>query len=95
MDMLEPGKRKITVDEARQYSREINQNLNLSKLTHDPYFETSSLEGINVDDVFEYIFQYCLPLNDVEKIKMRNRNLGTVDLTESTVMTPEKRGKCC
>lgn len=95
MDMLEPGKRKITVDEARQYSREINQNLNFSKLNHDPYFETSSLEGINIDDVFEYIFQYCLPLSDVEKIKMRNRNLGTINLTESTAMTPEKRGKCC
>ena len=95
MDMLEPGKRKITVDEARQYSREINQNLNFSKLNHDPYFETSSLEGINIDDVFEYIFQYCLPLSDVEKIKMRNRNLETINLTESTAMTPEKRGKCC
>jgi hypothetical protein len=95
MDMLEPGKRKVTVDEARRYSREINQNLNFSKLNHDPYFETSSLEGINIDDVFEYIFQYCLPLSDVEKIKMRNRNLGTINLTESTHDNLKTMIFCC
>ncbi|XP_071144432.1 ras-related protein Rab-20-like [Mytilus galloprovincialis] len=95
LDLLEPSKRKVTVDEARKFSREINPNIEYAKLKHDPYFETSSLQGINVDEVFEYIFGHCLPLSDVERIKMKNKTRGTVDLGESTAMTPEKKGGCC
>ena len=32
-----------------------------------PYFETSSLTGENVEEVFEFIFKTCLPQNDSEK----------------------------
>ena len=36
------------------------RELNSRRLTDVPYFETSSLNGQRVGDVFEYIFQRCL-----------------------------------
>lgn len=81
--------REITPEEARQFSREINQNIDLSKLKSDPYFETSSKTGSNVTRVFEYIFDYCLPLTDSDKISPQKPD--TVDLFEKT----SQRQGCC
>ena len=83
--------REITPEEAKQFSREINQNVNLSKLKSDPYFETSSKTGNNVTRVFEYIFDYCLPLSDEEKKHSHSRR-DTVQLYDTS--TENKRG-CC
>lgn len=83
--------REITPEEAKQFSREINQNVNLDKLKSDPYFETSSKTGNNVTRVFEYIFDYCLPLTDDDK-KYSQQKRDTVDLSHSS--TGHKQG-CC
>ncbi|XP_052260265.1 ras-related protein Rab-20-like isoform X2 [Dreissena polymorpha] len=60
-DMLKETDREISVDEAIEFSKEINKNIDLSRLKGDPYFETSAKSGYNVSRVFEYMFQYCLP----------------------------------
>ena len=81
--------REITSDDARQFSREINQKVDLSKLKSDPYFETSSKTGDNVTRAFEFIFDYCLPLKDGDMRPLQKKD--TVDLYENK---PHKSG-CC
>ena len=73
--------REITLEEGRKLSRELNEHLDLKKLPHDPYFETSSLDNQNVTDVFEYIFQYCLPLSVSQRKK---QNASVIDLLEES-----------
>ena len=82
--------REITAEDARQFSREINQKVDLSKLKSDPYFETSSKTGNNVTRVFEYIFDYCLPLTDGDKRQPQQKK-DTVDLYE----TRQHKHGCC
>ena len=82
--------REITSDDARQFSREINQKIDLSKLKSDPYFETSSKTGNNVTRAFEFIFDYCLPLKEGD-MKQPLQKKDTVDLYDRK---PHKSG-CC
>ncbi|KAK3088010.1 hypothetical protein FSP39_013393 [Pinctada imbricata] len=90
VDILTPGTREVTVEEARKFSREINDKLDLSKLPGDPYFETSSKSGLNVSEVFEYVFQYCLPLSDAQR---KTQDQETVDLNNPLNSKP--KSKCC
>ena len=83
--------REITPEEAKQFSREINQKIDISKLKADPYFETSSKTGNNVTKVFEYIFDYCLPLSDDQKNHSHSRR-DTVQLYDTS---PGNKRGCC
>ncbi|WAR16934.1 hypothetical protein MAR_031528, partial [Mya arenaria] len=60
-DVLDQDNREISIDEAIEFAREINNDIDISKLDGDPYFETSAKTGYNVAKVFDYMFQYCLP----------------------------------
>ncbi|XP_033726939.1 ras-related protein Rab-20-like [Pecten maximus] len=94
MDLLDNGRtREITVEEAKTFSREINSNIDLSKLPKDPYFETSSLNGSNVTEVFEFIFNHCLPLTDAQK--KQASDIGIVDLSKPVGGDGKDRKKCC
>ena len=90
LDILQPDTREITVEEAKKFSREINENIDLSKLPGAPYFETSAKMGQNVTEVFEYIFQHCLPLSEAQR---KAQDKGTVDLSEPA--NSQKKSKCC
>ncbi|XP_059145852.1 ras-related protein Rab-20-like [Physella acuta] len=93
LDLLQPEERDITPEEGRKLARELNENIDLSKLPHDPYFETSSLNDQNVKDVFEYIFQHCLPLSADQKRRYNGSDSkGIIDLMESS---GEHKRKCC
>ncbi|KAL3892349.1 hypothetical protein ACJMK2_004562 [Sinanodonta woodiana] len=99
LDMLQPGSREVTQEEARRFAREINSNLDQKKLDRDPYFETSSKTGMNVTEMFEFIYQYCLPLSEDKKIsslatKRTSASTSTVDLNKPAVSAPQ-RTKCC
>ncbi|KAL5014663.1 hypothetical protein ScPMuIL_008933 [Solemya velum] len=71
MDLLTGDSREVTPEEAKRFAREINSTVDPSKFTRDPYFETSSLTGYNVNEVFEFIFQLCLPMSGDTKKKDR------------------------
>jgi len=82
LDALQSQKRDISIEEGRKLSRELNEHLDLRKLPHDPYFETSSLDNQNVTDVFQYIFQYCLPLSASQQKKQKAGSV--IDLLEES-----------
>lgn len=94
MDLLENNEREITQEEARKFSREINEKVDLSKLPKDPYFETSSLNGTNVTAVFEYIFDHCLPLDAKQRKMMNSKGGFLLSHSESTEETKQPK-KCC
>jgi len=58
-DLLSTVERSaVTTEDGQMLAREINrEELSAERL----YFETSSLTGLNVDDVFESIFTLCRP----------------------------------
>ncbi|XP_050392603.1 ras-related protein Rab-20 [Patella vulgata] len=91
IDLLENGKRDITIEEGRKLAQELNEGLDLSKVEGDPYFETSSKNGTNVQEVFEYMFQYCLPLTG-QKSTVRK---DIVDLYETDTNSPRAKKACC
>uniref|UniRef100_A0A0B7BBB8 Uncharacterized protein n=2 Tax=Arion vulgaris TaxID=1028688 RepID=A0A0B7BBB8_9EUPU len=91
LDLMDPGSRDITKEEGQKLARELNEHLNLKKLPHDPYFETSSLNNENVREVFEYIFQHCLPLSADQKKRYQEDN-GMIVLTDSP--TSSKKAGC-
>lgn len=90
MDLLTGDSREVTPEEAKRFAREINSTVDPSKFTCDPYFETSSLTGYNVNEVFEFIFQLCLPMSGDTKKK---RPGSVVDLESSHTATGKKN--CC
>lgn len=97
MDLIDNEQtREVTVEEAKTFSREINSTIDISKLPKDPYFETSSLSGRNVTEVFEFIFNHCLPLTDAER-KAATTDSGIVDLSKPLEGPGSGAGgkKCC
>jgi hypothetical protein len=88
-DVIESDTREVTVDEAVEFAKEINKDIDLTKLKGDPYFETSAKTGYNVSSVFEYMFSYCLPLDQVPQTTQKERS--SVQLTDST----KPKSSCC
>ena len=91
-------------DTTRQISRDVGKALAKSqnKVRYAdstetnvvPYFETSSKTGKNVEDVFSFILNTCLPLDNDCKEKMTGKlSGGCVDLHQPK-NCHEKR-KCC
>lgn len=90
-DLLDSDAREITIDEAIEFSKEINKGIDLTKLKGDPYFETSAKTGYNVSSVFEYLFSYCLPLDG--SVIQADRERSSVQLTDET--SSKKKSSCC
>lgn len=87
-DLLDSTKREISIEEAVDFAKEINKDIDLSRLKGEPYFETSSKTGYNVAKVFEYMFDYCLPLGEVLQSSVEK---STVDLQQ----TGDSNKSCC
>ncbi|KAK3798916.1 hypothetical protein RRG08_066653 [Elysia crispata] len=58
-----------------------------------PYFETSALKNENVTEMFEYIFQRCLPLSAEQQRRFKGK-VSTIDLLEES-SEGGGRKKCC
>ena len=95
LDLLNAVKsRPIPRQDAILLATEINSG-NLGSV---PYFETSSITGQNVNKVFEYILNHCLPLddtgeNDVRKPAMKSSSV--IDLEKSSIPQTRDRKACC
>ena len=81
LDLVATGNRAVERADAVALAQELNA---ASTGKHEPYFETSSLTGDNVQAVFEYIFNNCLPQAGGD------HSHSTVDLTNS----PPKQKSC-
>ncbi|CAG5121504.1 unnamed protein product [Candidula unifasciata] len=91
LDLVSSESRDITPEEGKKLAKELNEHLDLRKAPQVPYFETSSLNDENVKDVFEYIFQHCLPLSPDQK--KQYQQLSLVDLKDSNSSGSQKA--CC
>ena len=62
----------------------------------NPFFETSAKTGKNVEKVFDFILNTCLPLNDAETARKSIRRSSALDL-EQTSFKRRNEGstKCC
>ena len=88
-------------DTTRQVSRDMGKALakNQNKGRFDeanvvPYFETSSKTGENVEEVFSFILNTCLPLEDECMKKIERKHSGACVNLHEPNNCPEKR-KCC
>ena len=61
-----------------------------------PFFETSAKTGKNVEKVFDFILNTCLPLHDEETARKSIRQTSGVDLEQkSSKPQNEHSRKCC
>ena len=61
-----------------------------------PFFETSAKTGKNVEEVFDYILNTCLPLNDEVTAKKSLRQSSALDLEQKSCNSRnEETKKCC
>ena len=61
-----------------------------------PFFETSAKTGKDVEKVFDFILNTCLPLHDEETARRSIRKTSGVDLEQkSSNSQKEHRTKCC
>lgn len=88
----ESDSRDVTFDEGQKLAMELNSNLDISSLPHAPYFETSSLLDENIQKVFDFILDYCLPLSAEQKSKQEFSKNSVIDLMEGS---NEHSRKCC
>lgn len=91
-DLLKTQVRMVSEKEGIDLAKESNPHLDFSR-GNVPYFETSSKTGENVDEMFEYVFQYFYP-NNGSRSKFGGKEndsivLDATDRTQSTSFT------CC
>ena len=98
LDLVSDSNRAVPPQDAKILARDLNKQ----PLSELPYFETSSLSGHNVDRVFQYIFQHCLPLDSAgnpTSVPKGTGHPGTVQLgnTKGGGNIPEGQPKtgCC
>jgi len=82
-DLLTVDNRAVEQKEALMLAKEVNKRT-LDKI---PYYEASSVSGHNVENVFEYIFQTCLP--------QEAKNLDGLHVSDLTLEEKAQTGKSC
>lgn len=100
MDLVTNQNRGVSQEAGQELAKKQNENKDrsLESLTQIPFFETSSKTGHNVDKVFEYILENCLPLNDHATAQKYTRKSTGVELEAGGTASSKKSnsgGKCC
>lgn len=100
-------KADLVTSKTRQVARTVGEKLALEQnekkgrpknsFSVDPFFETSAKTGQNVEKVFEFILQTCLPLDDSETASKSIRKTSVVDLGQrsSKHLCEDSKGNCC
>ncbi len=99
LDLVTQETRKVSQKDGLMFAKEINKK----DLSEIPYFETSSMTGQNVNKMFEYIFDYLLPLKEGEQRYYRRTTPGVVNLQgyakgkedQGQGQNVEGKSKCC
>ena len=60
-----------------------------------PFFETSAKTGNNVDKVFEFILNTCLPLDDEETARNSLRKMSGLNLEQKSRRSHSHESKSC
>lgn len=100
-------KADLVTNRTRQVARTVGETLALEQnekkgrprnsFSVNPFFETSAKTGENVEKVFEFILQTCLPLDDSETARKSIRKTSGVDLEQrpSKHLCEDSSRKCC
>ena len=96
-DCLPTEKRAVRLQECQNLALQLNPGH--SDMACTPYFETSSLKGLNVERVFEFIFSHCLPLTgpraDAKRAEiMKLKNSARTVRLEKDGDSPVSVSKC-
>lgn len=96
LDLVVDGAGQDSMKKAGEALAKSQNRLRMDELKTVPYFETSSKNGENVEVVFNFILQTCLPLNGEceEKTPSRKKSDGCVDLNKPRNHSDKKK-KCC
>ena len=66
-----------------------------SSFKEKPFFETSAKTGENVEEVFDFILNTCLPLDDEETANNSLRRTSGLDLEKESSNSRNNTKKCC
>lgn len=97
-DLIITQSRAVSEEAGKQLAKQQNSNKSreLTSLSCIPFFETSSKTGEQVDEVFDFILNSCLPLDDNATARMYARKNTGVEMEDKTACKDEPtRGKCC
>lgn len=105
LDLLGTQVREVSQDDGKNLAIHLNQNWQGKKLQQVPFFESSSKDGINIKEVFEFLLSNLLPLDETAKpnspvsdTPKSSNNVDTIKLGNerpSDSQNQRKRGSCC
>lgn len=91
-DLLKVQPREVTAAEGKELAKTLNPQLD-SKDSFIPYFETSSKNGANVDNMFEYVFENFYPNAGSEPRPVQNEN--NISLSSNHAVSTKSSFLCC
>lgn len=106
-DLLDTLGREVSEDDGKSLAIHLNENWRGKKLQQVPFFESSSKDGINVKEVFEFLLSNLLPLDETTTSNsqisntLKSNTSNTVDTIKlsndrpSGSQSQNKRGSCC
>lgn len=91
-DLVTNDTREIPFSVGEKFALEQNEKKGRSRNSFKvfPFFETSAKTGKNVEEVFDFILNTCLPLDDEETARKSIRQSSALDLHQN-----QAAKKCC
>ena len=96
-DIITSSSREIPSSAGETLALELNEKKGrpTGSFNEKPFFETSAKSGENVQKVFDFILNTCLPLDDEETAKRTLRQTTGIDLENKSQTQNESTKKCC
>lgn len=96
-DLVTSNSREIQSSAGERLALEQNEKKGRprSSFKDKPFFETSAKTGENVEEVFDFILNTCLPLDDEETAKNSLRRTSGLDLQQKSSKSRNDTKKCC
>ncbi|XP_076349937.1 ras-related protein Rab-20-like isoform X1 [Tachypleus tridentatus] len=92
LDLISNFPRQVAPEEGQQLAAEVNVNQTCRDII--PYFETSSKTGQNVDNVFEFIFEYFFPDRGLRP-RCNNKLEDSIVLKKMSKNSYKHKAVCC
>ena len=95
-DLVTNDTREIPFSVGEKFALEQNEKKGRSRNSFKvfPFFETSAKTGKNVEEVFDFILNTCLPLDDEETARKSIRQSSALDLHQKSPRNQAAK-KCC
>lgn len=96
-DLVTGSSREIASCAGESLALELNEKKGRASgsFNEKPFFETSAKSGENVQKVFDFILNTCLPLDNEDTAKRSLRQTMGIDLENKSQTQNESAKKCC